>query len=128
MRAPTSGVPSLSSEPTIASTEPCTSPLITSGNSLRPEFLSWLIICSSEPRMPSARAAGFSRLRWRVPRPIVGALGGAGLALDYRQAVARFRRAVEAEHFDRRRRAGLADRGADVGHERAHPDPCGAAP
>ena len=38
-RAATSSVPSLSSAPTIASTEPCTSPLMTSGNSLRPRCL-----------------------------------------------------------------------------------------
>src|SRR3979411_1441534 len=101
MRAPPSGVPSLSSDPTIASTEPCTSPLITSGNSLRPEVLSWLIICSSEPRMPLAR-------------PSIRHAGGGGSALAHRRGVARFGRAVEAEHLDRRRRAGLADRGAGI--------------
>ena len=51
--------------PMIASTEPCTSPLMISGNSLRPLVLSWLIICSSEPRMPVARAETFSRF-WRA--------------------------------------------------------------
>ena len=40
MRAPTSGVPSFSSALAIASTDPCTSPLMTSGNSLRPAVLS----------------------------------------------------------------------------------------
>ena len=64
-RAATSSVPSLSSAPMIASTEPCTSALITSGNSLRPEVLACAIICSSEPRMPVARAAIFSRF-WRA--------------------------------------------------------------
>ncbi|MCY1240848.1 hypothetical protein D9M72_537160 [compost metagenome] len=52
MRARTSSVPSLSRAPAIASIEPCTSPLMTSGNSLRPEVWSWVIICSSEPREP----------------------------------------------------------------------------
>ena len=60
-RAPTSLVPSFSIAPMIASSEPCTSALMTSGNSLRPAVLSWLIICSSEPRMPVARAAILSR-------------------------------------------------------------------
>src|SRR5471032_826073 len=55
-RATTSSVPSLSSAPMTASSEPCTSALITSGNSLRPEVLACAIICSSEPRMPVARA------------------------------------------------------------------------
>ena len=64
-RAPTSSVPSLSSAPMIASSEPCTSALMMSGNSLRPEVLSCDIICSSEPRMPVWRAAAFSRF-WRA--------------------------------------------------------------
>ena len=64
-RAATSSVPSFSSEPMIASTEPCTSPLMMSGKSLRPAVLSCDIICSSEPRMPVARAAVFSRF-WRT--------------------------------------------------------------
>ncbi len=41
MRARTSSVPSLSSAPAMASIEPCTSPLMTSGNSFRPVFCSW---------------------------------------------------------------------------------------
>ena len=64
-RAATSSVPSFSSAPTIASTEPCTSALMMSGNSLRPVVLSWVIICSSEPRMPVLRAVVFSRF-WRT--------------------------------------------------------------
>ena len=61
----TSSVAILSSAPMIASCEPCTSALMTSGNSLRPEVLACAIICSSEPRMPVARAACFSRF-WRT--------------------------------------------------------------
>ena len=60
-RAPTSLVPSFSIAPMIASSEPCTSALMMSARSLRPAVLSWLIICSSEPRMPVARAAILSR-------------------------------------------------------------------
>ena len=61
MRAVTSSVPSFSSEPRIASSEPCTSALMISGKSLRPVVFSWLIICSSEPRMPEMAEADFSR-------------------------------------------------------------------
>ena len=107
MRAPTSSVPSLSSAPAIASIEPCTSPLMTSGNSLRPAVLTCAIICSSEPRMPVWRAAGLVAL---LARAIVGHLAGARLAVDHREAVAGVGRAVEAEHFDRHRGPGLADR------------------
>ena len=64
MRAATSSVPSFSSDPRMASSEPCTSALTISGNSLRPEVLSCDIICSSEPRMPEIEAAAFSRFWW----------------------------------------------------------------
>ena len=50
----------------IASIEPCTSPLMTSGNSFSPLVCSCDIICSSEPRWPACLATAFSRaLRWR---------------------------------------------------------------
>ena len=61
MRAVTSSVPSLSSDPKIASSEPCTSALMISGKSLRPVVFNCDIICSSEPRMPEIEAAAFSR-------------------------------------------------------------------
>src|SRR5262249_34464470 len=119
MRAATSAVPSFSSAPPIASTEPCTSPLITSGNSLRPCWvLSWVIMCSSEPRMWLLRAP--------LARPVVADLAGAGLVLDHREAVARLRRAVEAEHLDWHRRPAQLDRLAGVGDQRAHAAPFGA--
>src|SRR5712671_2155262 len=91
IRAVTSSVPSLSSDPRIASSEPCTSALMISGKSLRPEVLSCDIICSSEPRMPEMLAAAFSRFWWTV----------------------------EAEHFDRHRRTGLVDGLALIRNQRA---------
>ena len=60
-RAATSSVLSSSNADTIASTEPCTSPLMTTGNSLRPVAFSWLIISTSEERVPPTRAAAISR-------------------------------------------------------------------
>ena len=122
MRAPTSSVPSFSSAPTIASTEPCTSPLMTSGNSLRPAVLTCAIICSSEPRMPAGARRPFALLA----RAVVGDFAGAGFALDHREPVAGVRRAVEAEHLDRGRRTGCVDGVARVGDQRAHAAPFGA--
>jgi hypothetical protein len=75
----------------MASTEPCTSPLMTSGNSLRrPETLSWLIICSSEPR--AAAGDGLCRA---LALAVFGDLAGAGFVFDDREAVAGLRRALK---------------------------------
>ena len=64
--AATSSVPSFSSACTIASTEPCTSPLMTIGERRLPCTCRRWIICSSEPRAPAACATIFSRRRrWR---------------------------------------------------------------
>ena len=61
----TSSLPSFSIAAVIASTEPCTSPLTTIGNSLRPAVFRLLIMSLSEVRtMPPPRAASFSRF-WR---------------------------------------------------------------
>src|SRR5246500_2547336 len=109
MRAATSSVPSFSSEPRIASSEPCTSALTISGNSLRPEVLSCDIICSSEPRIPEMLAGAIAR-----------DLAGARFVLDDGKAIARLRRPVEAEHLDRHRRAGFLDGVALVGNQCAH--------
>ena len=65
MRAATSSVPSAASAWLIASTEPCTSPLMMSGKIFCPAAWSWFIICSSEPRAPVIRACAFSRF-WRA--------------------------------------------------------------
>ena len=111
MRAATSSVPSFSSEPRIASIEPCTSPLMTSGNSLRPEVLS----CAHH-LLERAAHAGLprGRLLALLAGAIVGDLAGAGFGLDHGEAVAGFRRAVEAEHLDRHRRAGRDRRSRPV--------------
>ena len=61
--AETSSVPSLSSEELIASAEPCTSALISSGNLATPESLSWFIICSSEVTPVTAERSRTTR--WR---------------------------------------------------------------
>ena len=46
-------------------------------------------------------------------------LAGAGFVLDHGEAIAGFRRAVEAEHLDRHRRAGLVEILALIGDQRA---------
>ena len=51
---------------------------------------------------------------------IAGDLAGAGFVLDHGETVAGFRRAVEAEHFDRNRRAGFLDGLALVVDQRAY--------
>ena len=104
----------------IASTEPCTSPLMISGNSLRPAVLTCAIICSSEPRMPVWRAADLLAL---LARAIVGDFAGARLAVDDREAVAGVGRAGEAEHFDRHRGAGRRRPAAPVSETSARTRP-----
>jgi hypothetical protein len=71
--------------PAMASTEPCTSPLTTSGNSWLPVSCSWVIICSSEPRRT---ALARSRLVAGLPLAVLGDLTGAAFILDHRKAVA----------------------------------------
>ena len=103
MRARTSSVPSLSSAATIASTEPCTSPLMTSGNSLTPARLQ--LRHHLLERAALADMLG-DRLVARQALAVLGDLAGARLVLDDREAVAGLRRALEAEDLDRRARAG----------------------
>ena len=66
--------------------------------------------------MPEMRGGGVLAL-------LVGAiardLAGAGFVLDHGETIAGFRRAVEAEHFDRHRRAGFVDGFALVVDQRA---------
>ena len=57
---------------------------------------------------------------------IIGDLAGARFALDHRETVAGLRRAVEAEHLDRRRRAGSLTASPAVGQQRADAAPFGA--
>ena len=102
-RAATSSVPSFSSAPMIASSEPCTSALMTSGNSLRPAVLS----LRHHLLERAAHAGGARRgLLALLAGAVIGDLAGAGFVLDHREAVAGLRRAGEAEHLDRHRRAG----------------------
>ena len=57
---------------------------------------------------------------------VVGDLAGAGFRLDDRDAVAGFRRAVEAEHLDRQRRRRFLDLSPGIGDQRADAAPFGA--
>ena len=92
----------------IASTEPCTSPLMTSGNSLRPARLELAHHVGERARAAEPpRAASLVAL---LALAIFGDLAGARFVLDDGEAVAGFRRAGEAEHLDRDRRAGLVRR------------------
>src|SRR4051795_4973104 len=141
-RAWTSSLPTFSSAPTIASSEPCTSALTTSANSLRPApSLRSRIMSASEPRAPDVRGGGRSRFcrggeagagragggaLALLPGAVVGDLAGAGFRLDDGDTVAGFRRAVEAEHLDRNRRPGLLRHRALVVDERPDAAPLGA--
>ena len=104
----------------IASTEPCTSPLMTSGNSLRPAVLSWLIMSASEPRAEPPRAAALSRF-WRSRYSVISRARAS--RFDHGDAVARLRRAGEAQHLDRHRGAGVWHVLAQVVDQRAHAAP-----
>ena len=57
---------------------------------------------------------------------IFGDLAGARLVLHHAEPVAGLRRRLEAEHLDRRRRAGLAHLLAAIVDQRAHAAPFGA--
>src|SRR3546814_12670790 len=59
-----SSVDIFSSEPTIASTEPCTSPLTTTGNSATSPALIWSNICRSEERRVGKECVSTCRSRW----------------------------------------------------------------
>src|SRR5664279_4982511 len=76
-------------------------------------------------RAAHAGGAG-SRLLALLAAAVIGDFAGAAFVLHHRQAITGIGRAGEAEHFDRRRRAGALDRLAGVGHQRAHTAPFGA--
>src|SRR5262249_62298578 len=73
-------------------------------------------------------AAARFRLLALLARAVVRDLARARLAGDDRETIAGFRRAVEAEDLDRRRRAGIGHGGAGVGHPRAPAAPLRAGP
>ena len=81
---------------------------------------------SSSARASRGRRSGGPRLVALLAGAIVGDLAGAGLALDHREAVAGLGRALEAEHLDRRRRAGFLDLLAVIVDQRADAAPVGA--
>ena len=94
-----------------------------SGNSLRPAVLSW-----RHHLLERAAHAGRARRRLLalLAGAVVGDFAGARFALDDGEPVAGLRRAGEAEHLDRNRRAGLVHRLAGVADQRAHAAPFGA--
>ena len=98
IRARTSSVPILSSEPTMASAEPCTSALMTSGSS--ETFLSVSLAIMSASDAPGAGGAGLLALQADA---VVGEFAGAGFVLDHGEGLARIGRAVEAEDLHRHR-------------------------
>ena len=104
----------------MASIEPCTSPLITSGNSLRPGGLELI-----HHLLERAAHAGLPRrhLLALLPGAVIGDLARARFESTTREPVARFRRAVEAKHFHRHRRPGGDDGVAGVRRQCAHPAP-----
>ena len=85
IRARTSSVASLSSEPTIASAEPCTSAFTSSGSSETFLSASLAIMSASEPPAPTG-----ARMRSRLQADaIVGELAGAGLVFHHGEGLAR---------------------------------------
>ena len=96
--------------------EPCVT-LDDESEFLRPAVLSWLIICSSEPRMPRRRSSAL----------LAGAVtvsSRATFGLHHREAVTGVRVPVKPNTSTERRTSvhGLAG----VTHERAHAAPFGA--
>ena len=73
--------------------------------------------------MPVVRVDGLLAL---LARTVIGDFAGARFVLDDGETVAGIRRAGEAEHFDRGRRAGGGDGLTGIGHERADAAPFGA--
>ena len=109
----------------MASAEPCTSALTTSGNSLRPapSFRSRIMSASERPADAAARGLSVSRF-WRVRYSVISRARAS--ELDDRDAVAGLRRAVEAQNLDRNRGSGLLDVRAAVADQGAHAAPLGA--
>ena len=119
-RTATSSVPSFSSPATIASIEPWTSDLTTTGSSFAPLPASWLNISSTEPRPVAA-----ARLLAPLALAVLGDLARPALAVDHDQRIAGVGHAVQAEDLDRHRRAGrLHGSGRDRRPARA-PGPTG---
>ena len=99
--APTSSVPSLSSAPWIASAEPCTSALMTSGNS---RFSPASRVLSNWSRVWREDVAWRASRRLRARYSVTSRARASESTTDH--FVARFRRGRQAEHLDRHRRAG----------------------
>ena len=97
---------------TIASTEPCTSALTTSGNSIVVDDAVGEHILEADRRRGGA-------LLVEQALAIGGDFAGAGLVLDHGQRIAGRRHRGQAEHFDREGRAGFLHLAAIVVDHRA---------
>ena len=118
----TSSVLILSRPAVIASSEPCTSDLITTGSSPVSPLLSCENISSSVPRAPVAMTCAWSRrLRWRY-----SVISRARFSLSTATKRSPDRHPVEAQDLDQHRRPGRLDRLATVVEQRARPAPLGA--
>ena len=116
----TSGCWIFPSSETIASTEPCTSPLMTMFRSWTPPACICSKSLSSEtPPLPLLR----HRLAAQALAALLRELAGAPLVLDDAAELAGGRRTVEAEDLDGLARARLLDALAAVVVERAHAAP-----
>ena len=102
----------------MASAEPCTSALMTSGSS--ETFLSVSLAIMSASEAPCGRRAGLLALHADA---VGGELAGAGLVLDHGEGLAGIGRAVEAEDLHRHRRTGFGDLLVALVEQRADPAP-----
>ena len=101
MRARTSSVPSLASAAMMASTEPCTSPLMT-----KRELLDAGRLELGHHLLEAAALAGDRQPLAPLALAVVGDLARARLVLHDSELVAGFRRGIEAQHLDRHRGPG----------------------
>ena len=112
---------SFASEPAMASTEPCTSPLMMTGSILAaPAWMSWIITSMPRP----FDLGGLQR--FLLAHTEAGDLACFRLVGDDNEVVARVRRAGQALYFGRLARQGFLDDLAPVVVQRFHAAPFGA--
>ena len=104
----------------MASTEPCTSALMRSGNSFRPRALE----LAHHLLKRAAHAARPRRLLVTpLAGPVIGDFAGARFVVHDCNPIAGFGRAVKAKHLDRHRRAGGFHALAAIVDQRTHAAP-----
>ena len=99
----------------MASTEPCTSPLTSSG-----ELLGAGRLQIGHHLLEAAAGAGDGQALAPLAHAIIGDLPRAGFVLDHGELIARLGRAIEAQHLDRNRGAGARHLLAELVDQRAH--------